>query len=73
MTEPLLVSWRADAALHCSQCGTLAKGISGREARPLELRHYVAHGFVPAALAAEGIEPAPWPAPEDCERALREE
>ena len=61
MTAPLLVAWRADATVHCSQCGTLAEGIAGREARPLELRHFVAHGFRPRALAEEGTEAVPWP------------
>ena len=61
--DPLLISWRADATLHCSQCGILAEGVSGREARPLELRHFVAHGFRPAQLAEEGTEAVPWPEP----------
>jgi hypothetical protein len=59
--DPLLVAWRADATLSCSQCGVLAGGVPGREARPLELRHFVAHGFRPAALSEEGIEAVPWP------------
>ena len=62
---PLLVAWRADATVSCSQCGILAEGVGGREARPLLLRHYVAHGFRPAALAEEGIEASPWPLPAD--------
>ena len=61
MTAPLLIAWRADATLWCSECGTLAEGVTGREARPLELRHFAAHGFRPRALAEEGTEAVPWP------------
>lgn len=60
---PLLVAWRADATVCCSECGILAEGIAGRDARPLELRHFLAHGFTVRALAEEGAEAVPWPEP----------
>ena len=58
---PLLIAWRADATISCSRCGILAEGMTGRQASPLVLRHFVFHGFRPAQLAEEGIEAVPWP------------
>ena len=63
---PLLIAWRADATISCSQCGTLAEGLTGRQAGPLLLRHYLNHGFKPRALAEEGVEASPWPEPLGC-------
>ena len=60
---PLLVAWRADATVWCSWCGTLAEGVRGRDSRPLELRHFAAHGLRPADLEEEGTGAVPWPEP----------